>query len=362
MNLRKFWMNHPNKDLVPYITFYNRVKNGLTPEDSMSPYRIHKKKTIKSDKPKSLLKFYKEHKNPDNITYTSFINHVKEGYSLEEAMYRKSRFGKPGTLLAYYKSHPNNKIIALNTYYKRINRGASKEEAMEINDKKTQKDIFLETNNPFNIPYSTFINRIKKGMTPEEAMSSKRTHVFEENKLLNFYRSHPNMKHIKYNTFKARVNRYGRTMEEAMELKFNKKPKESSKPIYIYWKNYKGEKVKFAAFKYRVETKGMSWEEAIVKPLKEKSEMRKYCESINDPNKVKFDTFRHRVKKKKMSWEEAVITPPRGVMDSDYGYWKKHRNGKGQPSFNTFLYKRINMGLSLEESVQPGRLKRKEKK
>ena len=118
LNLRKFWINHPNKDLVPYITFYNRVKNGHTPEDSMSPYRVHKKKTVKSDKPKSLLKFYKEHKNPENITYSSFIGHVKEGYSLEEAMYRKSRFGKPGTLLAYYKSHPNNKIITLNTYYK----------------------------------------------------------------------------------------------------------------------------------------------------------------------------------------------------------------------------------------------------
>lgn len=134
---------------------------------------------------------------------------------------------------------------------------------MEINDKKTQKDIFLETNNPFNIPYSAFINRIKKGMTPDEAMNSNRTHVFEENKLLNFYRNHPNMKYIKYNTFKARVNRYGRTMEEAMDINFKKNKKMSSKPHYIYWKNYKGEKVKFPAFKYRVETKGMSWEEAI---------------------------------------------------------------------------------------------------
>lgn len=73
LNLRKFWINHPNKDLVPYITFYNRVKNGHTPEDSMSPYRVHKKKTVKSDKPKSLLKFYKEHKKPRK--YNLFFIH-----------------------------------------------------------------------------------------------------------------------------------------------------------------------------------------------------------------------------------------------------------------------------------------------
>ena len=47
--------------------------------------------------------------------------------------------------------------------------------------------------------------------------------------------------------------------------------------------------------------------------------------------------------------------------DSDYEYWKKNRVGKGMPSFKTFLYRRINMGLSLEESIYPGKLKRKEK-
>lgn len=364
--LKKFWSNHPNKELVPYITFYSRVKKGLTPEDAMSPqHSLPRKKSIKSRKANSLLKFYKEHRNPDNISYASFINHVKEGYSLEEAMYRKSRVCKPGTLVAFYRSHPNNNIIDLRTYYKRINRGYSKEEAMEINRKKTYKDIFLETENPFGIAYQTFVNRLKKGLSPDEAMHENRSRVLEENKLLKFYKNNPNMKNVKYNTFKARVNRYGKTMEEAMETKIAKRSKNSLKPYYNFWKDYKGDKVTFSTFKYRIENKKMPWEEAITKSVNRKTEMRKYWESIKDPNKVRFDTFKRRIEKKNMSWVEAAITPPYGSIletDSDYNYWKKHRDGKGKPSFPTFLYRRINMGLSLEESIYPGKLKRRRKK
>lgn len=92
--------------------------------------------------------------------------------------------------------------------------------------------------------------------------------------------------------------------------------------------------------------------------------MRKYWESIKDPNKVKFETFKHRVESNNgILWIEAAIIPPnkKSMGDSDYEYWKKNRVGKGMPSFKTFLYRRINMGLSLEESIYPGKLKRKEK-
>lgn len=66
-----------------------------------------------------------------------------------------------------------------------------------------------------------------------------------------------------------------------------------------------------------------------------------------------------------MPWLEAAISPAYGSIldtESDYDYWKKHRAGKGKPSLRTFLYRRINIGLSLEESVYPGNLKEKEKK
>ena len=448
--LRKFWRNHPNKDLVPYITFYNRVKNGLNLENAMSTHRVSMIKVKENAKTyyesKSYFRFYKNHHNPDNITYVTFMNHIKEGYSLEEAMYRKSRYLKPGTLVAFYKSHPNNKVIDLNTFYKRINRGATKEEAMEINEKNTRKDIYLKTNNPFGISYTTFVNRVNKGMTPEEAMKKKSSRSLEENKLLKFYRSHPNMKYVKYNTFKTRVNRYGKTMEEAMQIKIVKRAKKSSKPDYVFWKNYKGDKVNYSTFKYRVRINKMSWEdaiskepkesselrkywnsikdpnkvkfltfkkrvgngmswekaisqplskekselreywdsiedsnkvkfdtfkhrvnkmkmpkeEAIVKPVKENTELRKYWDNIKDPDKVGFETFKYRVEKKKMSWFEAAIIPPnKKNIESDYEYWKKNRTGKGKPSLQTFLYRRINMGLSLEESVYPEKLKDK---
>ena len=83
LNLSKFWRSHPNRDLVSYITFYNRVKKGMTLEEAMSPYRApnwdkNADKNVENES-KSLLKFYKEHPNPDNITYESSIGHVKVG-------------------------------------------------------------------------------------------------------------------------------------------------------------------------------------------------------------------------------------------------------------------------------------------
>ena len=192
-------------------------------------------------------------------------------------------------------------------------RGLSFEEAMSLNptrkEHKKQNSLsqFYENHpNKKFISKAGFYKRVRNGMIPEEAMKKKSSRSLEENKLLKFYRSHPNMKYVKYNTFKTRVNRYGKTMEEAMQIKIVKRTKKSSKPDYIFWKNYKGNKVNYSTFKYRVRINKMSYEDAISKEPKESSELRKYWNSIKDPDKVKFLTFKKRVENG-ISWEKSYI-------------------------------------------------------
>ena len=332
-------------------------------------------------KDKEKIEFFKNHKNPYNLTYQNFSFRVKgkDKSSWEKAMNEPLR-NYDKELKNYFKNHENPNKISFFTFKNRIKSGMSKEEAMSFNRKLGKKrEFFNNHENPHGLTYFGFTNRVKMGMSWEEAMSTpKKYEKYEE--ISDFYKKNKTDSSPNYQTFYKRVIN-GMSMEEAILQKANYKrlihvfeslenphdipynsfyyrvryKKESIEKAMSYpiinrdykkfWKNHPNrDKISYYTLKYRINN-GMTPDEAMsfVKPYSHANFLKE-----NNPHNLSYVNFLYRVNKLGMSPEEAVKFKeiPKNTMKNVY---KNIKNPHGV-SYQTFL-KRIKSGMTPKEAM-----------
>lgn len=283
INLAKYHRENKTKNCVGYKQFFLNVKNNIPLKEAMLPRKTKKRQSSKKYKKrywiperstaklKDAYLFYKETEanNKEGWVlrpYPKFREFLRKGYSFEDAITNK-KTNLIANAKAFYLKNKTKESVWYWLYISNIHNGLPFEEAILRKKHLKWKKSTMDKYNAYRgdkTDKKTFRKRISEGLPFKEAIKRKRVSGEKRKELQEYYKKNKNEDSVTYNSFLSKV-RKGMTLEEAI----NKKPAgrgrgKKHKDFHFYHKNKNEKSVSYGQF-LKKRRKGFSLEDSIGK-------------------------------------------------------------------------------------------------